>query len=88
MRATATITNNPALKGQRASRARFFGPFKRFAVYAIHTHFEAVAWVVSDAEVVDGDGLPEITVLGSEAEAIAYVTRRAAEVEAAEPAAE
>jgi hypothetical protein len=88
MRATATLTNNPALKGQRASRARFFGPFKRFAVYAIHTRFDAVAWAVSDAETTGSDGLPEIAILDSEAEAIAYVSRRAAEAEAAQPAVE
>lgn len=86
MRATATIANNPALKGKRASRARFLGPFKRFAVYAMHTRFEAVAWVVCDAEAVCEAGLPEITIHNTEAEAIAYAERRAAEAEAAEPA--
>ncbi|WP_439579346.1 hypothetical protein [Elioraea sp.] len=84
----ATIINNPALKGKRASKATFYGPFKRFALYPIHTRFDAVAWVVSDAETVDTDGLPEIAIFDREQEAIAHAERRAAEAEDAASAAE
>ncbi|GIX10355.1 hypothetical protein [Elioraea sp.] len=73
----ATIINNPALKGRRAGKANFYGPHKRFALYPIHTRFDAVAWVVSDAETVDTDGLPEIAIFDREQEAIAHAERRA-----------
>ena len=82
----ATIANNPVLKGRRAGKARFYGPHKRFALYPIHTRFDAVAWVVSDAETMDNDGLPEISIFKTEAAAIAYAARRAVEAEASEPA--
>jgi len=78
------ITNNPALRGKRAGKARFFGPHSRYAVFPIHTRFQEVAWVVQDAEVLDELGLPEAVVFNSKAEAIAYALRRAAEAEAAE----
>ena len=78
-------SNNPALRGQRAGKTRFYGPHSRFALYPIHTRFERVAWVVADAETPDHYGLPESAVFHSEAEAIAYARRRAAEAEAAEP---
>ena len=80
-----TIVNIPALKGKRAGKTRFYGPHSRFALYPIHTRFERVAWVVADAETPDHYGLPESAVFHSEAEAIAYARRRAAEAEAAEP---
>jgi len=80
-----TIVNTPALKGKRAGKTRFYGPHSRFALYPIHTRFERVAWVVADAETPDHYGLPESAVFHSEAEAIAYARRRAAEAEAAEP---
>ena len=78
------IRNDPARKGQRAGKSRFYGPRSRFALYPIHTRFEQVAWVVADAETPDSYGLPESAVFHSEAEAIAYALQRAAEAEAAE----
>jgi len=81
---TLNIVNNPELKGKRAGKSRFYGPHSRFALYPIHTRFERVAWVVADAETPDHYGLPESAVFHSEAEAIAYALRRAAEAEAAE----
>ena len=81
---TLSIVNNPALKGKRAGKTRFYGPHSRFALYPIHTRFERVAWVVADAETPDSSGLPESAVFHSEAEAIAYALQRAAEAEAAE----
>jgi len=80
MRATPGIFNIPALKGQRAGKARFYGPHKLLAVYPVHTRFDAVAWAVSDAERLD------VEVFDTEDAAIAYAVRRAAEAEAADPA--
>jgi len=84
MSSTTSIVNNPALKGKRAGKARFFGPHSRYAVFPIHTRFESVAWVVQDAEVLDELGLPEAVVFNSKIEAVTYALRRAAEAEAAE----
>lgn len=44
------LTNNPALKGQPAARKQFFGERGRFAVWPVHTRFDAVEWFVADAE--------------------------------------
>jgi len=77
-------SNNPALGGKRAGKARFFGPHSRYAVFPIHTRFESVAWVVQDAEVLDQCGLPDAAIFNTEAEAVAYALQRAAEAEAAE----
>ena len=80
------MRNNPKLAGKRAGKARFYGPYSRFAVYPIHTRFEDITWVVSDADTLDQFGLPDIFIFDTEAEAIAYARKRAAEAEAAEPA--
>jgi len=79
------ITNNPALRGKRAGKTRFYGPHSRFALYPINTRFQEVAWVVQDAEVLDQFGLPNAVVFNSKAEAVAYALWRAAEAEAVEP---
>lgn len=42
--------NNPALAGQPAAKKQFFGDFSRYAVWPVHTRFEAIAWFVADAE--------------------------------------
>lgn len=42
--------NNPAIKGQPATRKQFFGPRGRYAVAPIHTRFDALEWFVWDAE--------------------------------------
>ena len=49
--------NNPAQKGQLASRKVCFGDCSRYAVAAVHTRFEAVEWFVWDAE--HPDATPE-----------------------------
>lgn len=46
--------NNPNRKGELASRKITFGPWSRYAVYAIHTRFDSVQFIVADAEVMDG----------------------------------
>ena len=50
-----STANEPARKGQLASRKVTFGEHRRYAVAAIHTRFDAVEWFVWDAEVMDGD---------------------------------
>lgn len=45
-----TLTNNPALKGQPAAKKVLFGERGRYAVWPIHTRFDAVEWFVADAE--------------------------------------
>lgn len=54
------VANNPAKKGQLASRKLIFGDCSRYAVAAIHTRFEAVEWFVWDAEQLDAHGFPEV----------------------------
>ena len=57
-----TYKNDPAKKGQLAARKRLFGPYSRYAVAPIHTRFDAVEWIVWDAENpwMDASGLPGI----------------------------
>ena len=84
MSSTSSIINNPALRGKKAGKTKFYGPNSRFALYPINTRFQEVAWVVQDAEVLDELGLPEAVVFNSKIEAVTYALRRAAEAEAAE----
>lgn len=42
--------NDPGRAGQNASDAVLFGEFDRYAVFAVHTRFDAVSWFVVDAE--------------------------------------
>jgi hypothetical protein len=42
--------NNPARRGEPASKKVLFGDACRYAVYAIHTRFDAVCWIVQDAQ--------------------------------------
>lgn len=42
--------NNPALKGQPAARKQRFGARGRYAIWPVHTRFDAIEWFVSDAE--------------------------------------
>lgn len=53
MFAPKTASNNPALAGAPASRKVLFGGNSRFAIFAIHTRFDAVSWFVADAELAD-----------------------------------
>lgn len=54
------VLNNPSKAGKRAGRAKFYGDNSRFAVYPVHTRFDAVAWFVADAENLDEFGLPSV----------------------------
>lgn len=45
--------NDPMKCGKLASRRLTFGEFNRFALFAVHTRFDKVTWMVSDAEQTD-----------------------------------
>jgi hypothetical protein len=45
--------NNPTKAGQPASDKVIFGDYSRYALYAIHTRFDCVWWIVQDAETLD-----------------------------------
>lgn len=53
MNTPAVSANNPSAAGNLASEKVRFGEFGRFAVFAVHTRFDAVQWLVADAEVTD-----------------------------------
>lgn len=50
MKQPFTQKNNHEKAGQKASQKLTFGPFSRYAVYAVHTRFNNVMWFVEDAE--------------------------------------
>jgi len=45
--------NDPSRSGKLASRRFHFGEFNRFALFAVHTRFDKVTWMVTDAEQID-----------------------------------
>jgi hypothetical protein len=45
--------NDPLKAGQPASDKVIFGDYSRYAVYAIHTRYDCVWWIVQDAEQLD-----------------------------------
>jgi hypothetical protein len=47
------IRNDPRLAGQIAVRPVSFGDYRRFSVFAVHTRFAAIEWMVKDAELLD-----------------------------------
>jgi len=47
------LVNDHSKKGQLACRKELFGGNSRYAVFAVHTRFDAVEWVVADAETID-----------------------------------
>lgn len=48
------VLNDPRCAGQRASmHQELVGSFSRFAVFPIHTRFDRVCWIVTDAERAD-----------------------------------
>lgn len=56
-----TLTNNPMLRGKRAAPKQRFGDFGRFAIAPVHTRFDAIEWLVWDAETIDeATGLAEV----------------------------
>jgi hypothetical protein len=42
--------NNPALAGQPAAQKRRFGQNGRYALFPVHSRFDAVDWFIADAE--------------------------------------
>ncbi len=42
--------NDPAQRGQYASLSALFGETSRYKLFAVHTRFDAVQWMVEDAE--------------------------------------
>lgn len=48
-----TIRNDPSRKGQLAAPKRLFGEYNRYAVGPVHTRFEAIEWMVWDADETD-----------------------------------
>lgn len=71
--ANQALTNDPARKGELAAPKRIFGPHGRYAVAPVHTRFDALIWMVWDAEAEDPyTGGPEVIRMGNtEEEAIA-----------------
>jgi len=47
------LTNDPMLRGSTAAPKQRFGKFGRYAIAPIHTRFDAVEWVVWDADIID-----------------------------------
>jgi 2-polyprenyl-6-methoxyphenol hydroxylase-like FAD-dependent oxidoreductase len=47
---SVSLVNDPSKAGQPAAKKQFFGESRRFAVWPIHTRFDAVEWFVADAE--------------------------------------
>ena len=45
-----TIKNIKNQAGQIANTPEMFGPFNRYSIYAIHTRFDAIQWIVRDGE--------------------------------------
>ena len=45
--------NDTRCAGQVADQPELFGEFSRFSVFSIHTRFDAVCWMVTDAERID-----------------------------------
>jgi len=50
---SSPLTNNPMLRGSLAAPKQFFGEFGRYAIAPIHTRFDAIEWVVWDADILD-----------------------------------
>jgi hypothetical protein len=57
VKALKAQANDPAKRGQKASAYVVFGDYSRYAIYAVHTRFEAVQYFVVDVEQLnDEDG--------------------------------
>ena len=56
-----TIRNDPSKDGKLAARKRSFGEYHRYAVFPVHTRWDAVTWFVEDADITDPiTGKPDI----------------------------
>ena len=61
MKQPRTDSNRPEHAGRQASDKVLFGEHSRYAVYAVHTRFDAVSWFVADAWQSDDEtGMPGI----------------------------
>jgi hypothetical protein len=55
------IENIPEHAGRLATQKELFGDHERYAIAAVHTQFDAVCWILWDAEDVDDElGVPRI----------------------------
>lgn len=52
--------NDASKPGALASSTVVFGDFSRFGVFAVHTRFDAVIWMVTDVERLDDLGFPAV----------------------------
>ena len=70
---TKTLRNDPRQAGRQAGPQRLFGDYSRYAVAPYHTRFDAIVWMVADAEITDEvTGLPAvIRMAATEEEAVA-----------------
>lgn len=50
---SSPLTNNPTLSGSLAAPKQRFGDWGRFAIAPIHTRFDAIEWLVWDADILD-----------------------------------
>jgi len=50
---SSPLTNNPMLRGSLSAPKQRFGDFGRYTIAPIHTRFNAVEWVVWDADTID-----------------------------------
>lgn len=73
MSKSIALRNDPSQAGRLAGPKRLFGDFHRYAVFPVHTRFDAVEWFVADAESTDPvTGKPKIIRQApTEAEAVA-----------------
>ena len=50
---SSPLTNNPMLRGSLAAPKQRFGKCGRYAIAPIHTRFNAIEWVIWDADIID-----------------------------------
>jgi len=55
--------NRKDLAGTHATDKVIFGACSRYAVYAIHTRFDNISWIVEDSEVYDYDNSNKPTII-------------------------
>lgn len=55
-----SLVNDPSKAGRRAGKTRFIGEASRYAVFPVHTRFDAICWFVTDAERQDEYGFAEV----------------------------
>ena len=61
MKFKQTYANDATRKGQLAAPKHLFGGCSRYAVAPVHTRFDAVQWLVWDAETICPDtGKPDV----------------------------